>query len=1253
LLESDSYKVKFMRSLGKNRSSLYITAALLACAWVGVVGVKPAFARFIDDSCQGVNSNNVRSEKCAVKLAEQLKNTGYTPQTNNCEIYDLKPQLRSDHKGHGRTLDGSGGHDEIPDCPTVDCGGSDAIFTKHVEDYFNYTPPQNNRKILEQLGYIVDEGDRFDTSDSKKQIKHAGETMRSKGDCDTNTEANEPCAQDNRTRDMCLQGGMPTAGDLGYAANPTNFKMDEEPWPGVAGSKPLNNPDDKEKINCLPPKTTGSPTEQISPLTFDNGWRYRYMCPGDALLRRVPNDEYAIKKTDPFHGLYNCFVPAPKCNLPSDGYMEGDIWKNDTSKSFKQLFQDSAVAGVVARNGERTAATLLSALNDTQKKTVRDLIGWWDEPNNKIISRSPECKPAFWVRFMMDNCANQFIAQNAPHPLRVFNPDAAGTGVGISPRYCQVLRTEGASITWDGASVMDYNAQVYLKRAAEAILMKDYMPWIDYGNLWYGTKAGAIYKEWQDRHNITYKDTQIRALDEYAGVGSADVKEDFQKKYTDEEMYKVRSTQRIPHNISAFAQMGVERVLDATHPFSPRYDIALYGDSDKKFSAVLDRGMFIGSTDTPMAMNSLIGKCLPTQTKGYFEYPRQLPNGEAEDCTVYCSAVDVDVLRFRYADYRICMGCHIDANSNAFWKEVELNTEVYAKQRCYTDSYNPAPNQNQTNDFCNYGVDVCGSCGKYPAECAACDSVGKTCPECEIHKKACNTVCNPPTARDYTEKPFPYQEAVERARKRINRLDKPDYGPTATQLDGETWPVCSTRFDLPHNKELCKQAKVASGSCAEQVEIALKRDENVDRDGEIDPVTQRKINTPAQIAARCLEKDVGQVCGEVAGPVIGLNFLKIRPTKDEKFLDSADAQFANKINGLARADGSVNPPDIYHFRQHFGNHRPYMRWWDTGNESFQNNTENARSDTPKKPDYFCDWGANDTYIGVGRDYNSIHSKNANICAYSGGNDAGDGRCFTPAQWKQAGYSMLGGTEWAELKMYQTNCYKTKGLNCLCSYEKVFKPLTGEDAVLLSHGGTQNVPQSFADKDKDGNDVIRTETLPVRVPLGWRGYASSPYGKDTQFPYLYTYEKDLADVFMTGLDFAQAGDIVVWPADGALRSTLPRVGQVVRAENNASKDGVALGHGYVVIEDMNNGQLPDTCGNTTMLGYGPERRIFATKEDMFKYHDPKGDNQAGSTPQRIREQVVSTYDCEDPSLPVCVEKFWNAVRVYRTSQEKVR
>lgn len=389
------------------------------------------------------------------------------------------------------------------------------------------------------------------------------------------------------------------------------------------------------------------------------------------------------------------------------------------------------------------------------------------------------------------------------------------------------------------------------------------------------------------------------------------------------------------------------------------------------------------------------------------------------------------------------------------------------------------------------------------------------------------------------------------------------------------------------------------------------------------------------------EGDNGDCCFNITAPVTPLNVLKIRPgyngealkpgaTAADDFMDGAwKGRRVNDglPNGLNGEGGSVqvsaqNPgaPEGYTFHEHFRDHRPYMRWWDTGAESGNILQETTDADSIG--------GSFDTLVGVG-----IEQSNCGI--------GGWGR---PQQ-------LDGNTSWLELKLYQARSQYMSGLRCISRYEKTFKRGAAEDYVHRLAGG--NFATSYS-----GTSTIGLTTF--NFPLGWRGYVSEPR-EAWRFPYLYNYPQNdtTAHGAMVGggLDNALPGDILIWDeqvlsTDGVNYERLPHTAYVVKADNAAMRQAANPNGPYelsekrffpakeraeaipsVTVIDYNYGKYPDVCGNTNWWAVGPERRLY------------KGD--VPSNYHRIADQTgVTNLNCSNPDLTTCIENLWGGVKIYR-------
>ena len=1266
---------------------------------------------------------------------------------------------------------------EFPPCPRVDCNDNKQ-FVKRVKKYFNYTPPANNRDAYYNPRYH----NYRDNIPAETQIKRPFGARVGTYNCELmgtfDNTYSEPC-QDNRYRDMCLIGT--TQPDLNYAIHERPVADFDLPWDGVRGAAPYYDALDTEHLNCMTPKNT----ERVTALELDNGWRFRHMCPGNKRLNRTGDDK--ITKSQNMFSRFNCWAPLPKCELESDWELEDVAWQNEEKGKYSNLTKNSqTLLGRIlsATPIRQTLESVMSKLPGPVANALRRLF-------NTKKSRRPECKPAFWVRYMMDSCANQFILKTNMIPEATFNPDASKAGE--SAQYCQPFRTVNVAKP-------EYKPYDYMKMAVEGLLEEDYMPWIKPHYRF----AGAWDKLGSAMVGFTHVDRKIKGM----------------KLDTHEKISLQYDRVNPQPTLNSFANRNVETILDPSHPFSPRFDVA----ETIKGVQLTDRTVFTddnpnqapwkGWTETPSPIwIPKLNVChipLKKDRRGYFEY------GE---CTVYCSAVNVDLLRFRYKDYVACMGCNIQANEKAFWDEVEVNRKHYKKQRCWAgDGCEEDTGYNYNKKFKNPTTDnefkLCESCKKRVTKAATCTAkcatqcaaacavtLGAGCATCVAQCAANTDSCKDAAFLGTVVCPLcgtmTRAEAMGRARtykeEHLNELKMPPYGPSAMKkkeaaLNGvlrnltggignalgglnntlgnlgsiaggvtshtvggvlgggntantignaagnavgnavgnaantvggavtstigsltgnllsltRMWPVCSTRFDDKSNPlrvAKCAQAKLANGGCLKMISEFIT-----------DPNIGLQFQ-PAALAA-CTAKTTKQICNDVAKPVAGINFLKIRTRKEDVESADADWNLAAIVNDKTKdGDAAIG----YDFRTYFGNNRPYMRWWDTGQEAFQ---------TKADPDYSCDWGSNDTITGVGRDYNSIHGRKAKLCRFGGGGGVG-GNCFEVEDWLEGvevtpatsgpgqlvgrvtevanqlssllgvgssinfngiqnaleglstnavirRYPALAGSEWAELKMYQANCHRYNGLNCLCQYEKIFKPMSSEEMILYAKGAEITVKNPKS-KDQAAKPKSYQKERTLRYPLPWLGYASEPlydnFDKETlltspaippnqQFPNLHFQAEP--DTMLKGLDSAMPGDVVFWPAG---TGTLPRVGIVVNASNaeTISRDPnlslseklelVPAGANWVKVMLHNDGKFPDACGNTEWLGYGATQTIYRTLED-FRNNRGLGDQYASDSSKLIEDQLVATYYCENSYLDECVDRNWSQVQIFRPSVAQV-
>jgi hypothetical protein len=318
-----------------------------------------------------------------------------------------------------------------------------------------------------------------------------------------------------------------------------------------------------------------------------------------------------------------------------------------------------------------------------------------------------------------------------------------------------------------------------------------------------------------------------------------------------------------------------------------------------------------------------------------------------------------------------------------------------------------------------------------------------------------------------------------------------------------------------------------------------------------------------------------RACEKLAAPLASVNTLKIRTKKHDM-------------------------PEGYTFGEFFGDHKPYMRWWDTGNEAAVPGvfTDAAGSIAANAQNLCSVEGSNDTIIGVGGVDRS--------CKYGGWGTGADRvreiGCGTPETTIKIP-PVDSNAGWEELKLYQTYAYNRFHLNCLAQNEKLFKAGSAEEWVARMIG------RPVQGIDKQISQTVDTVTYPDM----WRGYISAsdtknPDGtpkKDSdpaeRFPY-FGRGKDIASAkqevdkgVLTGLDNAQVGDVIYLPEsiqNDPNNPRLPVLAVVVEVQTKKNTPNITPGVGeYVKVKDYNYGKYPDACGNTNQWGIGPERYIY--------------------------------------------------------------
>ena len=352
-------------------------------------------------------------------------------------------------------------------------------------------------------------------------------------------------------------------------------------------------------------------------------------------------------------------------------------------------------------------------------------------------------------------------------------------------------------------------------------------------------------------------------------------------------------------------------------------------------------------------------------------------------------------------------------------------------------------------------------------------------------------------------------------------------------------------------------------------------------------------------------------------------------------------------------DGSMfSAPECMHNKK-MGSHLPYMRWWDTGTSA--GNAVHGGSPINTL-------GTFDTIVGVGREERDAGAADKTRRVYGMLNAPGDVRSRV-ANPQESQVSRVGG--WSELKAHQMWTTRRNNLSCIGRYEKMFKIGGPENFVLAKAGAgyTSRVGEQWP------------------WPLGWRGYVTSTL-RDEAFP---RFGYNPQPTLITGLDNALPGDIIVYHPDGydepgGIRNTstvLPQIyyvtdiggyatgandqplpettevrfNRVTGRFHTFSQTGsgttflTAVHPTRVFVRSWDQGKLPSATGMGVSWGMGMERTIYKSSVPENYRLDV------------VRERLSSAFldgqpNCLDSDYSACVlpgrANDWNRVKIYRPS-----
>jgi len=421
------------------------------------------------------------------------------------------------------------------------------------------------------------------------------------------------------------------------------------------------------------------------------------------------------------------------------------------------------------------------------------------------------------------------------------------------------------------------------------------------------------------------------------------------------------------------------------------------------------------------------------------------------------------------------------------------------------------------------------------------------------------------------------------------------------------WPPCSTAYDSPKDNvpPMCK-------ACV----------------------------TLANDSSSSVSTSVTKCCNDLAAALAPINTLKIR----NRHKDNTD-------------DSKGNMPEGYSFKDYFGTHMPYMRWWDTGMAAGGLGTVNAGADKNDNFDPNCDVGQYDTIVGQGIEGRS--------CRYGGGTGKGYS-CVTNVALNDRL------TSWYELKQVQSYALRDYGLNCIPMHEKVSKQLGTEDGALFQAGKHFN---SMMHPDNDPKNSV-FEYQPVPWPLRWRGFLSDQDNPNDQFP-KFDGGGGSGGMISGGLDNAQTGDIIFLLPQDSPKDVMPFIAVVTVAHHNTGNTKAnCSGQGKcfddnvtctdrIQVVDVNNGKYPDACGETNYVGMGQTRTIYKEQlpnnilESLYQggtnIKDSCGDSYTVGTGATLN--LTAAGNCKDPKYHACTfaanggPGLWNTIKVYRPKKDQ--
>lgn len=432
--------------------------------------------------------------------------------------------------------------------------------------------------------------------------------------------------------------------------------------------------------------------------------------------------------------------------------------------------------------------------------------------------------------------------------------------------------------------------------------------------------------------------------------------------------------------------------------------------------------------------------------------------------------------------------------------------------------------------------------------------------------------------------------------------------------------------------------------------------------------------------------DMKTVCRNLRKPYTQLNKLKMRYHNPEDPNDPNGDNVVLKANEGLGSDGAV---EGMRFREYFGNHMPYPRLWDIGASLQKDYVVNANDQPPTDTT-----GQYSTVVGVGREASPAVASNPAPADADGLKPADkytDQRCKT-AGWSNIHVNISGintyappmvsfagtsvtlpdpMTSWTELKLYQTNTMRTVGMSCLGRYEKVFKPGSAENLILMATGaewsrlniqectrkpdGTTKNCTNMSLKDyiaagkpaDTSATVYMKEFLPSLWPNSWRGYIATgglDPTNENRFPNFSGpgWANLMANLaLIPSLDLAEPGDIILMPfgpSNNPLSPGLSKLALVIETRLPNATDCDNQKNCYIKVLEPDNGKFPDICGTTDTWGEMKARYYYKPG-----HLPPQAQSFYTAAPP---DGLGWTTSCEDTKLAHCEAPDWSTMVLYR-------